>query len=137
MLKASVSMLFSRFAIAVGLLLCYSIPGWSAGLILASGSAQAGTTIPLNIYLSGTSTNTSPAGLQFTLTYSAADFSAVSIALGTVASGAGKGVSCNPASGQIICLVFGMNTTSMGDGVVAVANATVSSTATAPIPGGR
>ncbi len=84
-----------------GLLL--ALPGLALGqsLTLASGSAQPGDTIPLNFSLSGTSAGTQPASLQFTLTYNAADFSAVAVALGAVATNAGKSVTCNPSSGQV------------------------------------
>ncbi|MCC6345117.1 MAG: hypothetical protein IT166_23150, partial [Bryobacterales bacterium] len=109
-----------------GLLLM--LPGLILGqsLTLAPGSAQPGDTIPLNLSLSGTSTGIQPASLQFSLAYNTAEFSAITVNPGTAATSAGKSITCNPSSGQVMCMVFGINTTGMGDGVVAVASVTLS-----------
>jgi len=98
----------------------------TTALTLASGSGLPGSTVALNLSLSNTATGGSPASLQFTLSYNATEFSAMAVAAGTVAAGAGKSISCNPSSGSMVCILYGMNTTTMGDGVVAIVSATLS-----------
>jgi hypothetical protein len=116
------------------LLLLTLLAGSSASaqtLSLASGSAVKGGSISLNLSLNaGAST---PAGLQWTLSYPSSEITSFSMAAGPVLAAAGKSLSCAPGAGTIRCLVTGMNSTAIASGVVAVATATVSSGATASV----
>ncbi|MCZ2147188.1 MAG: hypothetical protein LC126_05375, partial [Bryobacterales bacterium] len=93
-------------------------------LALSSGSGTPGSTVNLNVTLASSSTQ--PASLQWTMGYSAADVSSITVSAGAVATAAGKSVTCNPVSGSLNCLVFGFNTTTMANGVVATVAVTLS-----------
>src|ERR1700752_1724767 len=86
---------------------------------LAPGSGTPGSTINLNISVN--TSGTLPASLQWTMGYSTADISSVSVTAGAVATAAGKSGTCN-GTGTLTCLVFGFNTTTIANGVVAVAS---------------
>jgi len=58
-------------------------------LSLAGGSGAPGSLVSLNISLSANG-GAQPAGLQWTLNYSQADFSSVSVDIGAAATAAGK-----------------------------------------------
>jgi uncharacterized protein (TIGR03437 family) len=96
----------------------------SATLSLASGSAIAGGAVSLNLNLAG---GAQPAGLQWTFTYSAADFTAVSVVASSSSTAAGKSVSCNGGSGSYTCLLTGINTNTLSDSTVATATFTLAS----------
>ena len=95
----------------------------SSALTLASGSGQPGSTVPLNLTLSNASGQ--PSGVQFTLVYNASDFSTITVTAGSAATAAGKSLSCQPSTGQLLCLVWGINATTLGNGTIAVVNATL------------
>ncbi|HZT29749.1 MAG TPA: hypothetical protein VFA33_07700 [Bryobacteraceae bacterium] len=67
-----------------------------------------------------------PAGLLFTVTWSAADLSAVSFALATGISKTGW---CNPSAGKLVCAIAGLNLTKMANGTLGTLTATVAATA--------
>src|SRR5579885_1853663 len=67
-----------------------------------------------------------PAGLLFTVTWSAADLSAVSFALATGISKTGW---CNPSAGELVCAIAGLNLTKMANGTLGTLTATVAATA--------
>ncbi|HYM13854.1 MAG TPA: hypothetical protein VEU62_24160 [Bryobacterales bacterium] len=96
-------------------------------LSLASGSALTGSPVALNLSMITTG---QPAGLEWTLSYSATDFSSVSVVAGPAAVAAGKSVSCNGSPGSYTCLLSGLNTTAIANGVVATATFTVSPSTT-------
>src|SRR5262249_27246594 len=54
------------------------------------------------------------------------DISSINVIAGPVATLAGKSVTCNPVSGSLNCIVFGLNTTTIANGVVAIAQVTIS-----------
>src|SRR5579862_46218 len=66
-------------------------------LTLSSATAPAGTMANLNLSLSDS--GVPPAGLEWTLTYSAADLAAVNVTPGPAATAAGKTVSCAGGNG--------------------------------------
>lgn len=89
-------------------------------LSLAGGSGAPGSLVSLNISLSANG-GAQPAGLQWTLNYSQADFSSVSVDIGAAATAAGKTISCSNNAGSITCVVVGFNTTTIGDGIIGIA----------------
>src|SRR5689334_15894953 len=131
--------LITKLAAALGknalllLLLSSAIFGQSLSLNLPSGSGVVGSTVSLAVGLSGTATAGQPASLQFNLAFSANDFSSITVTAGSVAAAAGKSVSCNASTGQLMCMIWGLNTTSMTDGQIAVVSATLSSNSTSSI----
>ncbi|MES1260274.1 MAG: putative Ig domain-containing protein [Acidobacteriota bacterium] len=92
-------------------------------MVSPGGSAALG----IGLTVSGTA----PAALQWTLGYSAAQLSAVSITTGSASSAAGKTLSCVSAAGAATCLVAGLNATPIGSGNVAFLNATLAPGVTA------
>ena len=89
---------------------------------LAAGSGTPGSTINLNI--SVTTTGALPASLQWTMTYASGNLSSIVVTPGSAATAAGKVVSC-AGVGTITCILFGINTATISNGVVAVAAVTV------------
>jgi Domain of unknown function (DUF4082)/Cohesin domain len=104
--------------------------GQTASLSLSPASGTTGSTVSLP--LAYVSNGTQVAGLQWTFSFAAADFTDVSVTAGPAATGAGKNLTCNAAaSGQYICLASGLNTTTISDGTLATATFTVSGATTA------
>jgi len=91
----------------------------NAGTAPAAGYAP-GATVTLNI----TKTGNSPTGIQFDLSIPAAS-GAVAMALGPAAP-AGKTITCSTGV-SIRCLVVGLDTNVIPDGIVAVASVTLAS----------
>lgn len=96
---------------------------------LSSGSAAPGGAVSLNLSLNA-APGSEPAALEWTFGYAATDFTAVNVTAGPAAVAAGKSVSCRGGSGSYKCLLFGLNSTALTSGVVAIATFTVSPTAT-------
>jgi uncharacterized protein (TIGR03437 family) len=91
-----------------------------ATISMSSGSTTPGGSTTLNISLS-TSGGAQPSDLQLTMNYPAADVTSVSVAAGAGATAASKSVSCSSNNGITICVVYGMNTSVIGNGVFATA----------------
>jgi hypothetical protein len=105
---------------------CSGFAQQTVTLSLSSGSAPPGAVVTLNLSLSG-STGDPPAALQWTLAYSPIDFSSTSVAAGPSASAAGKLVSCNNnVPGVSNCVLWGLNSSAISNGVVATVSLTVS-----------
>jgi len=98
-------------------------------LALSSAAATAGGTVTLNLTLNAPGTP-QPAGVQWTLAYSTADFASISVAAGPAATAASKSVSCNAGSGSYDCLLIGLNENTIGSGVIATVTLVVSSSTT-------
>src|SRR5262249_41922440 len=79
-------------------------------LSLTSGSVPQGSSLSLNLSLSGGTS--APAGLQWKLTYPANDVTALTATAGPVLTAAGKTLNCVAGSGSLTCLASGMNTSS-------------------------
>ena len=109
------------------LLATCSISSGQTSIAISSNSAAPGSTVSLEISLQTTSAG-KITGLQWTLSFSTDDFTAVSVAPGPAAEAAGKSVKCSRALGSNVCLVSGPNRNTLADGVVAKATLTVSGT---------
>ncbi|MBI3473796.1 MAG: hypothetical protein HY013_20770 [Candidatus Solibacter usitatus] len=96
----------------------------SVSLALSSGSGYAGAAVSLNLTLSG---GASPAGLQWTTGYVAADISSVTVTDGPAATAAGKSATCAGSAGVYTCVLVGVNGNVIADGVVAVVQVTIAS----------
>ena len=103
--------------------------GATSTLSLGNGSGARSQNVSLPLAFVGSGNETS--GLEWDLTYSTTDFSAVSVSVGPAATAAAKSLVCaSPSAGRYKCLLIGLNRTLLGDGVVATATLTVSSTTT-------
>src|ERR1019366_8554639 len=90
-------------------------------LVLSSGTAVGGT-VALDLTLTSP-TGSEPAGIQWDLTYSATDVVSINaVAAGTAVS-AGKWISCSPGTHR--CLLAGLNSSLIQNGVVAVVTVTL------------
>jgi uncharacterized protein (TIGR03437 family) len=94
-------------------------------LSLSSASALPGGTALMNLSLSSSAAASSPAALQWTLTYPAESVAHVNVTLGAAASAAGKSVSCRGDATTYVCIVSGMNKNAIGNGIVAVVSLTL------------
>lgn len=95
-------------------------------LSLAPGSGVPGSTISLDLTL--TSHQPSVAAAQWTLTYWATDVAGISVGAGPVAVSAGKSITCGGRAGVVTCFLWGLNTNSIPDGVVARVKVNLSAT---------
>src|SRR5262249_31579777 len=100
--------------------------GQSPVLSLASGSAVRGGSLSLNLSLNAGAN--ALAGLQWSIMDSPGAFTSLSAVGGPVLTTAGKTLNCVTSIGAITCLATGVNTTTIGSGVVAVISATLSPT---------
>ena len=84
------------------------------------GQVHPGSAVDIFVNLSGT-TATPVAALRFTVK-GAPDATTVTATAGMVATATSKQIACSPgtSTGGMICLIYGMNTTNLYDGQVAV-----------------
>ena len=87
-------------------------------LSLASGSATPGGSVTLNLALTN-SGGSAPSGIEWAMSYPAADISGVTASAGAAATAASKTLSCNGTSASTVCVISGLNTTAIGSGTVA------------------
>lgn len=114
----------ARFLLALGLL-CWSCCFGQSVLNLSSASAERGAPVTLNISLTTAYPGRS-AGLQWTLNAPAGDVTSFTTAAGPAATWAQKSLYC----ANQICLLAGINSIPLYDGVVATVTLTLSPTAT-------
>jgi len=99
-----------------------SVAAQAPSLSLSGASGAPGATVTLAVSLN-LGTGTAPSSVQWDLDYSTSDLSLASgtyDATGAAASEAGKSVHCNSiAAGDVRCIISGINTTGIGNGVVA------------------
>src|ERR1035438_2155938 len=92
-------------------------------LVLSSGTT-AGGTMALDLTLTSP-TGSGPAGIQWDLTYSATDVVSINaVATGTAVT-AGKSINCASSSGRYRCLLSGLNSSLIQNGVVAAVTVTI------------
>lgn len=114
-------------------------PGFIAGsaaaqttsLNLGSASTSAGGSVSLVLSLSG-SASASLAGLEWTLAPSAG-IAALTVTAGPAATAAGKSVTCGGSLAASTCLLTGLNTNTLSDGIVAIVNITTAATASGTV----
>ena len=115
------------------ILLLLSSGVWAQpNLTLSSSTALPGGSVSLNLTLSSSASNP-PAALQWTFTYPAAAVSNLSVAAGAALVSAGKSVTCSGGASGYICIAYGMNATTIGDGVIATVSVTLSGSSAAAI----
>jgi hypothetical protein len=87
---------------------------------IASASAIAGGTGSANISISTTS-GSAPASVQWKLTYSQADISGMTLVPAAAATSAGKTLTCISGTGSVECIISGLNTAAIPNGIIATA----------------
>lgn len=113
------------------LLLAPALLAQNLSLSVPNGTiTEPGTNFSLNLNLTMPEGSESPAGIQFDLTYPAADVTMLSVSDGPAATAAGKTFTCAPSSGHVICVLAGINTNKMANGVIGVVSITTSSAPT-------
>ena len=95
--------------------------GQSVTLSVGSGSGIAGGSVVVPITLTS-SGGAQAAAVQWSLSYSS-DITGITFAAGIAATNAGKSIECNGN----LCLVYGLNTTVISDGIVATVTLQISS----------
>lgn len=87
-------------------------------LQVPSGAVNPGTVVIATVNIA-TAGAIKPAAVQLRLNYAAADISAVAATIGAAGTEGAKTVSCNgPVPGVYKCIVSGVNTNLIGDGVL-------------------
>ena len=103
-----------------------------SNLALSSGTALPGGTTSLSLSLSSPGSN-QPAAIQWTLIYPAASVAGLNVTAGPALSSAGKTVTCAGGAGAVTCVAWGVNSTTISDGVIAFVSVTLSGGSAAPI----
>ena len=100
----------------------------SLSLSGGSGAPGANISVPVSFVSNGAPVT----GLQWTMKYSSADFSSVSIAASATATASGEVLSCSKGPGQVTCLMInlGSGTAPVPSGQIAVATFQISATTT-------
>ena len=106
----------------------------SDSLALTSGSGVPGGLVSLNLVLTSPAGN-EPASVQWTFSYPPSAILAISVTAGQSATNAGKSVSCAGNPGSYTCVLTGINSSVLLNGVVAAVNLTLSATATSTFIG--
>ena len=100
----------------------------SDSLALSSAATAPGGAASLSLSLTSASSS-QPASLQWTVSYTASAVAAVTVTAGAVSAAAGKSVYCAGSAGAYTCLLTGFNQDTIPNGVVAVVNITLATTA--------
>src|SRR5689334_22041604 len=103
-----------RISLASRLLIISSVflilihaPAAAQTLALSSATGLAGGTAVMSLVLSPSSA--APTALQWTMQFPAASVVGVNVTTGAASAGAGKSISCIPASGSYTCVLYGPN----------------------------
>src|SRR5579864_3300856 len=115
----------------IGLTVAEGTHAWAVPSIsLSSGSGSPGANVTMSITLSSNG-GTQPSGVQWDLVYSSGDLAPAGTTFfttGAAALAAGKQATCNLiAPGAVRCVVVGLNSTVIADGVLATVTFQISS----------
>ena len=103
-------------------------------LQLSSATAPAATPVTLSLSLSSSPTPQASA-LQWTFNYPSNLVTSVQVNAGPALTAANKTMGCNVQASSAVCIAYGLNTTSIGNGVVATITLTASATAAIDVTG--
>jgi hypothetical protein len=118
------------FILTAAFVLLVSVPvfGQTNSLTLSSGSTGLGGTVSLNLNFTVPAGANPPVALQWKMSYSAGTVASIGVTNGAALANAGKSVLCNSGSGSLVCVVYGMNSSTISSGTVAQVNVTLPST---------
>src|SRR5215468_6981242 len=114
--------IISRLGVVCFVTSLLSIAFAQSTLTLSSGTAAAGSAVPLTLTLS--TSGVPPAALQWTFGYPTANVSAISVVAGPALNSAGKSLTCNAITNGYTCVASGINSNTIGSGTVATASVT-------------
>lgn len=104
------------------------LPSFGQALLtLSSATSNPGAPVAIPLTLT-TQSGSGPAAIQWTLTYNPAQISAIAATAGPALTAAGKSISCNSTPGSYTCVAYGMNTTTIANGVAASVSVTAAAT---------
>lgn len=115
------SLFVTRFPVLAVVLSFSFIISWgqnaslNASLSLSSANVTPGSSVTVPLTLSG---GANPAALQWTFTYPATSIVTVTVADAAAASAAGKSSICQNSPGQTTCMLAGINSNGLADGVI-------------------
>ena len=98
--------------------------GQTDTLALSSGVAALDGSVTLNLALTSPAGN-QPAALEWTFAYPAANVVLIAAVPGPAAVAAGKLVSCSSGTGTLTCVAYGVNSTTISNGTVAIVSLVV------------
>ncbi len=116
-----------RLSWTPALLLAVGAAQGQVTLSLGTGAAAPGSATTLSLTLNSTATN-GPAGLQWTLGFTASEVSGLVVTSGPSATAAAKTLSCVPAAGIVRCILYGLTSAVIPNGVVASVQVTLANT---------
>ena len=121
-----IKMLSTRFILVAALLLSLgNLLQAQSTLALSSAAVPPGGTTTLNLSLS--SCPSSPlAAIQWTVGYPATSVGSLTLTAGPALTSAGKTLSCTSGVNSYTCVAWGLNSTTISDGVVATVSVTLS-----------
>lgn len=102
----------------------------TATLGLASATTAPGTATSLNLSLSNSASLGGLSALQFSITFPSADFSSAAVSAGAAITSQSKSLKCRSSAGRLDCMVWALNTTTLGNGVIAVVSVTPAASVT-------
>jgi hypothetical protein len=88
------------------------------GLSVGSATVTPGSSTSLNLSMTA-SAGAGPTALEWIIGYSPADVSSVTVTAAAAATSAGKTVACSSGTGSLTCLLYGVNSAMISNGVVA------------------
>lgn len=103
----------------------------SATLTLNPSSAPPGGTAAMSLNIAATGAML-PAAIQWSFTYSATDVAGIQVALSAGATASGKSVTCFTGSASTSCVVFGVNSSTLTNGLLATVSISLTSSVTNP-----
>ena len=109
--------------IAASVLALVQFEPFAAAQKLSLSSATTSQSASLNLTLA--SSGVAVSGLQWTLQFPQGSVASISATAGAALTAAGKLLSCTAGSGSYACVAYGLNQTTISDGVVAVVSVTV------------
>ncbi len=119
-INCQISRILAAGLLTAGTSVCFA---QDVTLALSSAPGRPGFGVILSLTLNHTGRD-SPASVQWTIHYSVRDFTALTLSPGPAAEN--KFLSCVQRAGSATCILWGLNSTSIPDGVVANVSLTIS-----------
>ena len=101
----------------------------SGSLVLTSAAGSPGGQVSLALSLNA-SGGSQPAAIQWQLSHHSSDVAGITATIGPAATAGGKSLSCSGSAGSYTCLLSGLNSNAIGNGVIATIAVTLSTTIT-------
>ena len=123
------NLISSPVSLFIALFILLTQVGWAQVSLGLSSSGVQSSSMVLNIVLNSVA-GSEPAALQWTLAYPTASVIQAVVTAGPQATAAAKSVTCKAGSGAQTCILDGLNTSKILNGIVATATLQLSSSST-------